>query len=299
LLVESDSVDKGTEVEKVANQMVYFHRLGTDQSEDVLIYSDPNNPEWMFGVEVSDCGNYLLISVSESCEPVNRVYYSDITTLLEKKEAEKAQAFVKVIDNFEAEYSYITNESKRFWFKTNRNAPNYKIICLDLDNPNPDYFRDIIPASHKSLMNHAICVDSDKLIVSYLEDVKESLRIYSLEGEFVKSALDPSILTVTGLSGKKSQSELFFSVSSFTTPGTIYQMDLKNKEISKNVFLQIKIDGLNSEDYVEKQAFYESRDGTKVPMFIVHRKGITLNGANPTLLCKCLLIFNSCDVKRV
>eukprot|EP00475_Leptophrys_vorax_P015929 TRINITY_DN22315_c0_g1_i1.p1 TRINITY_DN22315_c0_g1~~TRINITY_DN22315_c0_g1_i1.p1 ORF type:complete len:766 (-),score=203.36 TRINITY_DN22315_c0_g1_i1:48-2345(-) len=278
-----EDASKGTEVEKAANQMIFYHKLGTPQEDDVLIHRDPENPEWMFGVEVSDCGKYLIISVSESCEPANRVFYID----LESSKLEKDQSsfsIVKVIDSFEAEYSYITNEKTKFWFKTNLKAPNYKVISMTIEEGKEVERKDVIPHSESCLVNYVFCVNEDKLVVSLLRDVKEELRLYDLNGNHLETALEPSVLAVVGVSGRKNHSEIFIKVSSFVIPGMIYRMDLKESLKLKHNFLETRVNGLNSDEFVEKQVFVESKDGTKVPMFIVHRKNLVLNGQNPTLL---------------
>jgi prolyl oligopeptidase len=265
--------------------MVYFHRLGTSQEEDILIHRDPENPEWMFGVEVSDCGKYLIISVSESCEPANRVFYIDLESAKLQKDSASFQ-IVKVIDSFEAEYSYITNEKTKFWFKTNLKAPNYKVISMTIEDGKEVERSDVIPHSETCLVNYVFCVDGDKLVASLLRDVKEELRLYDLNGQYLETALEPSVLAVNGVSGRKNQSEIFFKVGSFVIPGLIYRMDLKQSLKTKTPFLETQVNGLNSDEFVEKQVFVESKDGTKVPMFIVHRKNLVLNGQNPTLLCR-------------
>lgn len=277
--VTDTTFDRGTEVDVVENQMVYYHRLNSSQSDDVLVFKDSMHPKWMFGVEVTDCGKYLILSISESCEPVNRIYLIDITQCIPNYHSQ-AEIY-KLIDNFEAEYDYVTNEGTKFWFKTNLNAPNYRVICVDISSPSQENWIEVIPHSD-AVLTFVSCVDEDKLIVSSLQDVKEGLKIYSLEGSVLKEILEPSILTVSGLTGKKNQSEFFYKLTSFVQPGEIRRFDLKSFDSS--VFLQTKIDGLTPENFIVKQVFYSSKDGTRVPMFIVHPKDIEMNGENPVLL---------------
>jgi len=282
-LENDEEFARGTEVEAVSNQMVYYHKVGTSQAEDLKIFETPENPAWMFSPQVSDCGKFLILSISESTDPVNRLYVCTLDQALSGH-----PGMIKLIDNFEAEYDYITNEGSLFYFKTNLNAPNNKIVSINIETGD---LKEVL-AELAGVINFVICVNQDKLIISRLENVQESLEIRTLDGELLCRALEPSILTISDLKGRKQDSEFFYQVSSFVEPGRIFRFDLKTLTASE--FLRTKVPGLDSSKFVVFQEFYLSKDGTKIPMFIVRHEDCKLDGNNPTLLCNSPSC-SSCD----
>lgn len=235
--VEDEEFARGTEVDRVSNQTVYFHRVGTDQSADIEIFTDVENPLWMYGAEVSHCGQYLLIFVSDSCEPVNRVFYAKLGDI-------EQLSIVKLIDNFDAEYDYLTNTGSMFYFKTNLAAPNYRIVKIDLNAPAT--VTPVIPHDSSALLEFAVCCAGDKLVVSHLSNVQPSITLFNLEGESLFEIMSSSVCSVQGLSGRKEHSELFYKVSSFNDPGVIYRFDIETQESS--VFLTTSVPELDKGD---------------------------------------------------
>ncbi|EFC48850.1 prolyl oligopeptidase family protein [Naegleria gruberi] len=285
----------GSEVDPNENSKLYYHKLGTSQLEDILIYGDRSQPKWMFGGFVSDDGLYLIITVSESTAPVNRLFFTKVYKndeiggelafeKVDPNDSESPIKVVKYIDNFDAEYDYITNEGTMFYFKTNLNAPNSKVIYVDVNKPYTE-MKELIPETEDP-MSIASIGNNDCIIANYVHNVQDVLKFYNLStGEYINDIQLPAVGSVASISAKKEDSILFYKFVSFNHPGTVYKYDFNTKETS--VFYQTKTSDLvPSPDSIEvKQEWYTSKDGTQVPMFIVHQKeGFEKNGNNPTWL---------------
>ena len=250
---------------------MYYHRLDTPQSEDILIYDRPDKKEWGFWGQVSEDGRYLIVNVWQGTERKNLVFYKDL-------QKENSQV-VELISEFEASYSFIDNDRDTFWFSTDFNAPKSRVIAIDLKNPSKENWQEIIPEAEETIEN--VSLVHNKFIVNYLKDARSLIKFFSLDGTASRELELPDIGSVRGFNGKRTDKETFYSFTSFTTPTTIYRYNL---ETNKNeIFRQPKVD-FNPADYEVKQVFYNSKDGTKIPMFITHKKGIKLDGNNPTLL---------------
>ena len=279
---KQDGKSDGTETTSNINQKLYYHRLGEDQSKDVLVAEFPDHPKWMIGAEVSDCGDYLVITPSEGCDPVNRLYYTNLKTLPDGING--LLPYVKVVDNFDAEYEYITNEGTVFTFKTNLNSPRYKLINIDFSKPEMDQWTTLVAEDDKSVIQWAACVNNNKLVLCYLEDVKNRLYIHALGSGQREATLPLDVGTVSGYSGKKLQSEIFYQFVSFLSPGVIYHCDISQSTYEPKVFRQTEIKNFDLSQFETKQVFYPSKDGTKIPMFIVQKKDVKLDGNNPVML---------------
>ncbi|XP_063299615.1 prolyl endopeptidase [Pelobates fuscus] len=279
---KQDGKSDGTETSTNLHQKLFYHVLGTDQSKDILCAEFPDEPKWMGGAEVSDDGQYVLLSIREGCEPVNRLWYCNLQKL--PNGITEILPWVKLIDNFEGEYEYITNEGTVFTFKTNRNAPNYKLINIDFNDPEESKWKELIPEHNKDVLEWVSCVRSNYLVLCYLHDVKNLLQLHDLaSGNYLKTfPLD--VGSVVGYSGQKKDSEIFYQFTSFLSPGIIYHCDLTSGELEPRVFREITVKGFNPSDYQTVQVFYPSKDGTQVPMFIVHKAGIHLDGSHPAFL---------------
>ncbi len=252
-------------------QKLYYHRIGTQQSEDTLIYERKDEKEWGFFGSVSEDGRYLIISVWKGSNPQVRIYYKD----LENKDAE----VVKLIDNFEQAYNFIGNDGSTFLFQTDLDAPRSRVIAIDTTKPAKENWREIIPQSAETL--EGVSFVNNMLIASYLKDARSQIKIYSLEGKHVRDVELPGIGSVGGFGGERKDKETFYSFTGFTTPSTIYRYDLTTGK--STVFRQPKV-AFTPGDFETKQIFFVSKDGTRVPMFITHKKGMKLDGNNPTLL---------------
>ena len=252
-------------------QKLFYHRLGTPQSEDTLIYHRPDQKEWGFSGSVTEDGRYLIISVWRGTDPKNLVFYKD----LNNPDAE----VVELISEFEASYSFIDNDGLVFWFRTDLDAPRGRVIAIDTSNPTRDNWLEIIPQTDETL--EGVGLLNNQFVADYLKDARSQIKIYDLNGAFVREVALPGIGSAGGFGGKRYDTETFYSFTSFTTPATIYRYDMVSGE--STVFRQPQVD-FNPADYETKQVFYSSKDGTKVPMFITHKKGMELDGNNPTYL---------------
>jgi len=267
-----DKPPEGEELEQ-ANyyQKLYYHRLGTDQSEDILIYQRRDQKEWMFGTDISDDGRYLIILVRRGTDPRNLVFYQDLQ--------EPNGEIQELISEFFADFTFIDHQDSVFWFRTDYQAPKGRVIGIDLKNPNPKYWQEIIPETDNTLED--VTILNHQFILDYLQDARSRLDIYNLDGTYVKDVEISSIGTVGGFNGKRDDTETFYAFTSFTTPPTIYHYNLETGE--STLFRQPQVD-FNPSNYETRQVFYRSYDGTQVPMFITHKKGLIMNGNNPTLL---------------
>ncbi|KAK3751996.1 hypothetical protein QZH41_010963 [Actinostola sp. cb2023] len=271
----------GTETDANLDQKLYYHYLGTDQSEDILCCEFPEEPKWHIGAEVTDCGNYVIITIRQGCDPVNRLYYCDLKALDGIK---GMLPYIKIVDNFDAEYEYITNQGTVFTFKTNLKSPRYRLINIDLSQHEQENWSTLIPEDDDDVLEWAACVKQNLLVLGYLHDVKSVLHLNSLDTGERLMTFPLDIGSVVGYSGNKKDSEIFYQFTSFLTPGVIFHCDLTEENPQPKVFREIVVKGFDSSLYETNQVFYSSKDGTKIPMFIVHQKGITMDSSHPVFL---------------
>lgn len=273
----------GSETKQNENQKLFYHRIGQLQENDVLVVEFPEEPNWRIGAHVSDCGKYLILSIVKDCRD-NIVFYAD----LEKDgEINGKLEYHKIVTKFEADYEYITNTASKVVFRTNKDAPNYRIIVIDFNNPSQENWSTLIKEHETDVLDWATCVNEDKLILCYIHDVKSVLQVYSLEnGTFLRDfPLD--IGQVGTFTGDKKYSEIFYNFVSFLNPGSIYQYDFNNGlEAEPKLYREIKLnlDGFNQKDYKVEQIFYNSKDGTEIPMFIIRKNRLNNNETRPCLL---------------
>ncbi|KAJ3194933.1 hypothetical protein HK101_001543 [Irineochytrium annulatum] len=277
--VESDKA--GTETDSSKNMSVMYHKIGTPQSADFVVYKDPEHPDYIFGSSVSDDGKYLILTISESCDPKNLIYIADLEKGSDANGLTGRFDFVKIVPDWKAEFSYVTNEGPIFYLSTTLDAPRRRIVKFDLTNRDKG-FVEVIPQSDAVLTSMNV-VDNDKLVLVYLQDVKHVIKVYQLSGKPADIKIDlPTGSIVKSMTGEKDDKELFFSFSSFTSPGVIHRFDFEKRE--QSTFRETKVANYNSDLFETKQVFYASKDGTKIPMYITHKKGLKLDGENPTLL---------------
>ncbi|MBD1852660.1 prolyl oligopeptidase family serine peptidase [Leptolyngbya sp. FACHB-711] len=252
-------------------QKLYYHRLGTSQSEDVLIYERPDQKEWGFGGGVTEDGRYLIISVWLGTDSRNLVFYKDLS--------QENAPVVELINTFEASYSVIDNEGTTFWIQTDLDAPRGRVIAIDLTSPDKSNWKEIIPQAAETL--EGVGILNNQFVASYLKDARTQVKIFDLDGRFVREVELPGLGSAGGFGGERHDTETFYSFTSFTTPPTIYRYDMITGE--STLFRQPQVD-FNPDDYETRQVFYTSRDGTQIPMFITHKKGLALDSNNPTYL---------------
>ena len=251
------------------NQKVFYHRVGTAQSEDVLVYKRPDEPTWGFGLKVSEDGRYLVISIWKGTDDKYRVLYKDLT--------EPYGMPIDLIENFDNEYSFIGNDGTTFYFVTDLAAPRKRIVAIDITKPAT--VRVVIAQSTETLVNAEIV--GNQFVLTYLKDAKTQVKLHAIDGKFVREVAFPGIGTASGFGGKRTDTETFYSFSSFATPPSTFRFDLLTGE--STLLRQAKVK-FNPDDYLVEQVFYPSKDGTKVPMFLTRKKTTKLDGTNPTLL---------------
>uniref|UniRef100_A0A1B0C9Q7 Prolyl endopeptidase n=2 Tax=Lutzomyia longipalpis TaxID=7200 RepID=A0A1B0C9Q7_LUTLO len=259
----------GSETLMNEHQKLYYHRVGQPQSDDVLVAEFPENPSYRIGAVVSDCGKYLILLIVKDCRD-NLVYFADLEsagTITGKLELKQ------IIHKFESDYEYVANTGSKVVFRTNKNAPNYHLIVIDFNDPAEEKWEVLVKEHETDVLDWVECVDGNKLILGYIHDVKTQLQVHSLEtGQLIRQfPLD--IGTIVGCSGRKCSSEIFFQFVSFLTPGVIYHFDFAAEGKEPTVFRECKIqlEDFRPDDYCIEQIFYPSRDGTKIPMFIVRK----------------------------
>ena len=252
-------------------QKLFYHKIGTPQSEDQLVYKRDDEKEWGFSGDVTDDGRYLIISVWRGTEQKNQIFYKD----LEKPDSE----VVELISKFEAEYSFVGNDGPVFYFRTDLDAPRYRLIAVNSDEPARDRWRELVPTAEDVLED--VRLIGGRFLASYLKDARSQVQIFDKSGKSIGELELPGIGTVGGFTGRQDDTETFYAYTSFTTPTTIYRYDVLTGK--STVFRKPDVD-FKAAEYETKQVFYKSADGTQVPMFIVHRKGINLDGQNPTML---------------
>jgi prolyl oligopeptidase len=258
---------------KAANyyHKVFFHKLGTKQSEDKLVFDRPDDKEMNVGAAVTDDGRYLLLFQTKGTSPNNELSVKD----LEHPDA----PVIKLAAVADALYAPVDNDGTTFWLKTTLDAPNGKIVSVDLKHPERANWKTVIPESKNSL--DSVSMVHDTLIANYLADAQSMVELYTRDGKLVEKYALPAIGTAAGFGGKRTEDETFFQFSNFTTPGTIYRVDMKTRK--SEVYRQPKLK-FDPTLYETKQVFYTSKDGTRVPMFLTYKKGLKLDGTNPTLL---------------
>ena len=252
-------------------QKLYYHRLGTAQSEDKLVYDRPDQKEWAFSGDVTDDGRYLIITVSRGTDPKKAVFYQDLN--------ESSAKVIELLPGFEAKYSFIDNDGPVFWFKTDLNAPLGRVIAIDTSHPEKANWRELVPQSDETLQS--VSTVGGRFVASYLKDAHSVVKLFALDGKAERELPLPGIGSTSGFAGKREQNETFYRFTSFTVPGRVYRYDFSTG--ATTLWREPKVP-FNPDDYQTRQVFYRSKDGTRVPMFITNRKGLKLNGRTPTLL---------------
>jgi prolyl oligopeptidase len=250
-------------------QKLYYHRLGTAQSEDILIYERPDEKEWGFAGGVTEDGRYLIISVWKGSQPKNMIFYKDLSVA--------DSPVVELISEFAASYSFIDNEGTTFWFETDLDAPRSRAIAIDIHHP--DRIQEIIPQAEETLQGIGLL--NNQFVAFYLKDAHTQIKIFDLTGVFVREIDLPGLGSAGGFGGRRYDTETFYSFTGFTTPPTIYHYNMITGE--SKLFRQPNVD-FDPAQYETQQVFYSSKDGTQVPMFITYKKGLVLDGQNPTYL---------------
>ncbi|MBT8075705.1 MAG: prolyl oligopeptidase family serine peptidase [Gammaproteobacteria bacterium] len=265
------ATEEGEEFQSLnKNQKIYFHATGTAQGADKLVYERPDHPDWLLIPQISDDGRFLVI-YSQTGSGGNQMAFLDLTL----KDAEA----IFVTENFENEFGFVGNVGDKLIFRTNLDAPRGRLVAVDSNNPARDNWQELVPETEAVLRGASMVGNS--LIAVYLKDAYSQVQQFALDGTAIRKVELPGIGSVSGFGGKADANESFYSYSSFNSPPTIYRFATDSGE--STVFKTVNVD-FDPADYVVKQVFYNSKDGTRVPMFIAHRTGLQLNGDTPTLL---------------
>jgi len=250
---------------------LYYHRIGTPQIADTLIYERPDEKKWGFDGTVSEDGRYLIVSIWKGTDDRNRILYKRLDV--------EDGGLATLIDDFESAYQFLGNDGPVFYFKTTFAAPRGRVIAIDTRNPEPEHWSEVVPQRESTI--EAVSWVGNRFIVSYLKDAHSEVRVFLGSGEPAGSVDLPGIGSASGFYGKREDSETFYAYSSFATPTTIYRYDTESG--SSSIFRAPKI-GFDPAAYETEQVFATSQDGTRVPIFISYKKGLERNGANPTYL---------------
>ena len=248
---------------------LYFHKLGTSQKKDVLIFGGEKQPRRYIGAYLTEDEKYLVISASESTSG-NELYLQDLT--------QAGSQIVPIITGFENEHYIVDNEGTRLIIHTNLDAPNNRVVEVDAKNSGQENWKDLIPETEDVM---TVSTAGNNLFASYMVDVKSKILQFDNNGELIREVKLPALGTARGFGAEKEDKELYYSFTSFTYPGTIFKYEIESSE--SELYWKPAID-FNPEDFETEQVFYQSKDGTNIPMFIVHKKGLKKNGKNPTYL---------------
>jgi len=252
-------------------QKLYYHRLGTPQSADRLVYERPDHKDWGFLAQVTDDGRYLVIQVWKGTEIENGILYQDL--------GDPGSPMRELLGAFDASYDFLGNDGPVFWFKTNLGAPRGRVIAVDARSPAHEHWHEVLAEKPETL--EGVSVLHDNFVALYLKDAHSQVRVFDLEGKPLREIAFPGLGAAAGFTGKRRDSETFYLFTTFTSPAAVYHYDLVTGK--STLFRQPKV-AFDPSRYETKQVFYTSKDGTRVPMYVTARKGLPLDGNNPTLL---------------
>ena len=252
-------------------QKMYFHRIGEPQQQDTLVYERKDQPQWGIGGGVTEDGAYLILHISKGTDPKNRVFYKSLTA--------PAAGVVELLPDGDADYRFIGNDGAEFYFMTDLDAPRYRVIAIDTKNPERKNWKEVVPQAAEPL--DEVSMVGEKFIATYMKNARSKVVRFDGDGRNPQELELPGIGTVSGFQGKRKDARVFYGFTGFTDPGAIYQLDLASGESKLWKKPEVGFDGAA---YVTEQAFFESKDGTKVPMFIVRRMDAPMDGSNRTLL---------------
>ncbi|TCK53683.1 prolyl oligopeptidase [Flavobacterium sp. 90] len=260
---------KGSELSAKTDQhKLYFHKLGTSQKEDKVVFGADQKRRYVGGF-VTDDDRFLVITAANSTYG-NELYIKDLTVA--------NSPIITIVDNFNTSNSIIENDGNKLFIETDLNAPNSRVVSVDVKNPKPENWKDFIPETQNILTPST---GGGYFFANYTKDAVSFVQQYDYNGKLVREIKLPAVGTAGGFHGKKHDKTLYYSFTNYTTPGTIYFLEPKSGK--SEVYQRPKVD-FKSEEYESKQVFYTSKDGTKIPMIITCKKGTKLNGKNPTIL---------------
>jgi prolyl oligopeptidase len=260
----------------LVNGKTYYHRLGTPQNEDVLVFENPEHPEWYSGAAVTEDGRYLLIYIYQPGSTHNAIYYRDLVDPMQPK---LDSPLVKLFGDFDADYALVGNKNDTWFVSTNLGAVRRKIVSIDLKFPAPSAWKTLVPESEDNF--NVAHYFGGRFVLEYLHDAKSRLAVFAVDGKPLGDIALPGIGSVTGVSGRDDETEIFYDFSSYLVPPTVLRHDL---DTGKNEVFQTAKVAFDATRYVTEQVWVTSKDGTKIPMFITRRKDLVLDGSAPAWL---------------
>ena len=256
--------------ESSIHQKFFFHQVGTDQSKDPLIYARPDFPNWNFSPYVTDDGRYLILTIWHKG-------HKQQVAVLDRQQSGTEP--VLLIEGFDFSWGSLGNLGSELLFLTNHEAPNYRVVAIDLDDPAESSWRQIVPEGEDVLADASLI--GGHIVAEYLQDARFQGRVFNQNGQEIRTITLPGIGSAAGFEGRADDPETFYTYSSFNRPTTIYRYDVHTGE--SEVFKQVEVD-FNPDDFTVEQVFFESKDGTRVPMFVAHLAGLERDGNRPTML---------------
>ncbi|MBX9771120.1 MAG: prolyl oligopeptidase family serine peptidase, partial [Candidatus Obscuribacterales bacterium] len=260
--------------ESATRNKVYFHKIGTNQQDDILMFEPPDNKEWLCGAYETEDERYLVIQIFTSSAGNNRVYVKDLQT----------NKLIRLLDKEDAHWSVIDNEGSLFWFFTDKDAPRGKVVSIDVSKSSDEHLeiKEVIaqPTDAHTIMENVSTVGG-RFFVAFSKDVHSNISEFKLDGTFIREVKLPGMGSASGFHGRTKDTETYYSFTSYTQPNTIYRYDIATGV--STVYFAPNID-IDSSKYTSKLVFATSKDGTQVPLFISYRKGLKRNGNNPTYL---------------
>ncbi|MES2463790.1 MAG: prolyl oligopeptidase family serine peptidase [Armatimonadota bacterium] len=254
------------------NQKLFFHTIGEDQARDKLIYERPDHPDWGFYGGVSDDGRYLIITSTQGTERKNRVFYKDLSIPESKVEA--------LLPDADASYGFAGNDGPLFYFLTDNKAPNSRVVAIDSQKPQPENWREVIKETPETL--DSVSLFGKEFIAQYLKDAHSVVKVFrSSDGSPQREIQLPGLGTISGFGGDQNETETFYVFTSYTSPAAIYRYDIPT---GKSALFKKPEVAFKDDLYETRQEFYTSKDGTRIPLFIVAKKGLKKDASNPTLL---------------
>ena len=261
---------------EAVGQQLYYHKLGTQQSEDKLLYDLRESPGWFVGGSATEDGRFLFIYLNNGTESKNKVFYADLKN---PKHPDLSSTVKPIFENDNAEYYPLGNVGTTIIMQTTLDAPNRRIVSFDINHPDSSSWKTAVPEA-KNVIEQSLLAGG-KVVVRYLVDAKSVVKFYSLKGKHTGGLKLPGIGAVDGLNGRYNTPELFYAFTSFLYPTTVFHLNFK---AGKQTPFQPPHVDFNPNGYETKQVFYKSKDGTQIPMFITAKKGLKLDGNNPTIL---------------
>ena len=262
---------KGSELSAKTDQhKVYYHKMGTPQSEDKVIFgATPEEKHRYINASVTEDNNYLVVRASTSTSG-NKLFIKDLT--------KPGAPFVTILGDTDSDTSILENVGSKLYIVTNRNAPNKKVVTVDANSPTPDNWVDFIPETENVL---SPSTGGGSIFANYMVDAVSKVLQYDYDGKLIREVKLPGVGSAGGFGTKKEEKELYYSFTNYVTPGSIYKYDIASGD--SELFIKPEID-FNPENFESHQVFYTSKDGTKIPMIITHKKGLKMDGKNPTIL---------------